>query len=86
MNPSQWLKNDLEEATDAVALGGAGMKYKWATPDVIGVYRSLASQLIKFAAEIVAATRTIRPSVSRIRVRTSTSIMLCKKSGESNVS
>lgn len=52
---AEWLKNDLEEATEAVALGGASFKTKWGTPDVVGVYRPLASQLIKFSPEIVAA-------------------------------
>jgi hypothetical protein len=51
---AQWLKNDIEEATEAVALGGSGLKTKWGTPDVVGVYKPLASQLIKFSAEIVA--------------------------------
>jgi len=35
------------------ALGGAGLKSKWGTPDVVGVYKPLASNLIKFPIEIV---------------------------------
>ena len=59
---AQWLKNDIEEATEAVPLGGAGLKAKWGTPDVVGVYKPLASQLIKFSAEIVAAEIKIDPA------------------------
>jgi len=52
---AEWLKNDLDEATDAAALGGAAMGKKWGTPDVVGVYKPLASNLIKFPIEIVSA-------------------------------
>jgi len=52
---AQWLKNDLDEATTVVPLGGAGLKSKWGTPDVVGVYKPLASNLIKFSLEIVSA-------------------------------
>lgn len=45
---AEWLKNDLDEVTDVAPLGGAGMKTKWGTPDVIGVYKPLAGNLIKF--------------------------------------
>jgi hypothetical protein len=38
-----------------VELGGAGFKSKWATPDVIGVYKPLAKNHIKFDIEIVSA-------------------------------
>ena len=59
---AEYLKNDLEEATDAVPLGGAGMKAKWGTPDVVGVYRPLAAQLIKFSPELVAAEIKLDPA------------------------
>jgi hypothetical protein len=36
---AEWLKNDLDEVTDATALGGAAMGKKWGTPDVVGVYK-----------------------------------------------
>ncbi|MCC6648708.1 MAG: hypothetical protein IT374_24480 [Polyangiaceae bacterium] len=52
---AEWLKNDLDEVTDVVALGGAVLKGKWGTPDVLGVYKPLASNLIKFPLEIVSA-------------------------------
>lgn len=50
---AEWLKNDLDEATVVSALGGAGLKAKWGTPDVVGVYKPLASDLIKFPKEII---------------------------------
>ena len=52
---AEWLKNDLDEVTDSAALGGKGMEQKWGTPDVVGVYKPLASDLIKFPLEIVSA-------------------------------
>lgn len=52
---ADWLKNDLDEVTDAAAMGGAAMGKKWGTPDVVGVYKPLASNLIRFPIEIVSA-------------------------------
>ena len=52
---ASYLQNDLEEATAAVALGGASIKTKWGTPDVVGVYRLLTHDLVKFVPEIVVA-------------------------------
>jgi hypothetical protein len=56
-----WLTNELDEATVAVALGGAGIQKKWGTPDVVGVYKPLASHRIKFDLEIIAAEVKIDP-------------------------
>lgn len=50
---ADYLKGDLEEATEAVALGGSIIRTKWGTPDVLGVYRPRAAQLIKFTPEII---------------------------------
>ncbi len=58
---AQWLRNDLDEVTEVAALGGAGLKSKWGTPDVVGVYKPLASNLIKFPLEIVSAEVKIDP-------------------------
>lgn len=52
---AQYLEKDLDEVTRAAPLGGAGLKSKWGTPDVVGVYRATAADLIKFPLEIVAA-------------------------------
>lgn len=58
---AQWLRNDLDEVTEVAALGGAGLKSKWGTPDVVGIYKPLASNLIKFPIEIVSAEIKIDP-------------------------
>jgi hypothetical protein len=50
-----WLKDDLEEATRAISLGGNGFGGKWGTPDVIGVYEPKATDPVKFSQEIIAA-------------------------------
>ncbi len=39
---AEWLKNDLDEVTDAAALGGASMGKKWGTPDVVGIYTDIS--------------------------------------------
>ena len=57
---AEWLKNDLDEVNLAVSLGGAGLKSKWGTPDVVGIYKPLASNLIKFPIEIVSSEIKIR--------------------------
>jgi hypothetical protein len=41
---AEWLKNDLDEVTKVVALGGAGLKSKWGTPDVVGVLQAACQQ------------------------------------------
>jgi hypothetical protein len=58
---ANWLKDDLEEVTVVASLGGAGLKSKWGTPDVVGTYKPLASNLIKFPIEIVSAEIKIDP-------------------------
>jgi hypothetical protein len=61
---AEWLKTDLDEATEAVALGGAGMRSKWGTPDVVGVFKPLPSNRIKFDLEIVSAEVKTNPNES----------------------
>jgi hypothetical protein len=64
---AQWLKNDLDEVTDSVPLGGTAMGKKWGTPDVIGVYRPVASDIVDFTPEIVSAevkTDPLQPVVA----------------------
>lgn len=63
---AEWLKNDLDEVVEVAPLGGAGLKGKWGTPDVIGVYKPLASQLIKFPVEIVSVEIKIDPSAPTV--------------------
>lgn len=61
---AEWLKKDLDEVTAVSPLGGAGLKTKWGTPDVVGVYKPTASNLIKFALEIVSAEVKTNPKES----------------------
>ncbi len=59
---AEFLKNELDEVTEVAALGGAGLKSKWGTPDVIGVYKPRARDLIKFPIEVVSAEIKIDPT------------------------
>jgi hypothetical protein len=59
---AEWLKIELDEVTDVVGLGGATFRAKWGTPDVLGVYKPLASNLIKFPIEIVSAEVKVNPN------------------------
>ncbi|MCX5676846.1 MAG: hypothetical protein NTX87_17790 [Planctomycetota bacterium] len=58
---ADWLKNDLDEVTEVAPLGGAAMGKKWGTPDVVGVYKPVASDLVKFQPEIISAEIKIDP-------------------------
>lgn len=51
---ADWIKNELEECTKAIALGGSKFKDKWGTPDVLGVRESKKSDILPFPTEIVA--------------------------------
>lgn len=52
---ADWLKNDLEDVTRAIPLGGSRFKDKWGTPDVIGKRDSRPSDIVKPPIEIVSA-------------------------------
>ncbi len=52
---SDWLVNEVEECTKAIALGGSRFRDKWGTPDVIGKRERLRSDIIKAPTEIVSA-------------------------------
>jgi hypothetical protein len=52
---ADWIKNELEECTKAIPLGGNVFRDKWGTPDVIGIRAARASDIIKFSTEIVSA-------------------------------
>ena len=58
---AHWLEN-TEEATVAVAIGGSLLKQKWGTPDVIGVLRPQAQDIIKFESQIISAEIKIDPA------------------------
>lgn len=61
---AEWLKNDLDEATEAVALGGAGLRGKWGTPDVLGTFKPVPSNRVKFDPEILSAEIKTNPNES----------------------
>ena len=52
---ADWLKNEIEDVTHAISLGGNRFKDKWGTPDVIGKKESRRSDVIKGPTEIVSA-------------------------------
>ncbi|MGD1027690.1 hypothetical protein [Candidatus Binatus soli] len=52
---ADWLKNEIEDVTHAIPLGGNVFKDKWNTPDVIGKRESRQSDIIKGTTEIVSA-------------------------------
>jgi len=52
---ANWLKNDIEDCTHAIALGGNAFRDRWGTPDVIGKAESKRSDVIKGPTSIVSA-------------------------------
>jgi hypothetical protein len=58
---ADYLKNDLDEVTLASSLGGSALGKKWATPDVVGVYKPSVKDMIKFGIEIVSAEIKVDP-------------------------
>ncbi len=52
---AEWVKNELEECTRAISLGGNRFRDKWGTPDVIGILQARESDLVKVPTEIIAA-------------------------------
>ena len=52
---ADWLKNDVEDVTTVIPLGGNLFADKWGTPDVIGVRKSAPSDIVRPPIEIVVA-------------------------------
>lgn len=52
---ADWLVNEVEECTKAIALGGHRFRDRWGTPDVIGKREPKRSDIIQGAIEIVSA-------------------------------
>lgn len=52
---ADYLKNELEECTKAIKLGGNKFKDKWGTPDVIGVEKSMPTDTFGHEHIIVSA-------------------------------
>ncbi|MDZ4659726.1 MAG: hypothetical protein SH868_19300 [Bythopirellula sp.] len=61
---ADWLVNEMEECTKAIALGGNRFRDKWGTPDVIGKRESKRSDIIQAPVEIISAE--IKPDVSQL--------------------
>jgi len=61
---ADWLVNETEECTKAIALGGNRFRDKWGTPDVIGKRESKRSDIIQSPVEIVSAE--IKPDVAQL--------------------
>lgn len=57
-----WLIDVAEEVNEAVVLGGSVLRGKWGTPDVIGVLKPRAQDLLKFEPQIVSAEIKIDPT------------------------
>lgn len=55
-----WLVEN-DEANEAEALGGSLLRGKWGTPDIIGVVKARANDIIKFPTQIVTAEVKIDP-------------------------
>jgi len=58
---AQWLCDVEEAVNEAVPLGGSLLKGKWGTPDVIGVRKPRADDMLKFEPQIVSAEIKIDP-------------------------
>jgi len=52
---ADYLVNDLEECTKAIALGGNRFGGKWGTPDVFGILRARESDIVKTPLEVIVA-------------------------------
>jgi hypothetical protein len=52
---AQWLVEDLQECTKAIAVGGAVLRDRFGTPDVVSVYKPSYDDIIQFYVEVVSA-------------------------------
>jgi hypothetical protein len=52
---ADWLVNEVEECSAAIALGGNRFKDKWQTPDVVGKLEPSRSDIVTYETEIVSA-------------------------------
>ncbi|MCW1309972.1 MAG: hypothetical protein QXP04_04750, partial [Candidatus Nanoarchaeia archaeon] len=52
---ADYLVNELEECTKAIALGGNKFQDKWGTPDVFGIYKFSEADPIRPPLEIISA-------------------------------
>jgi len=59
---AEYLVEELEECTKAVAVGGALFKDKWGTPDVVGVRVPRKSDIVQVPTEIISAEIKLEPA------------------------
>lgn len=59
---ADWLADEAEEVNEAAVIGGSLLRGKWGTPDVIGVLKPKAQDLLKFEPQIVSAEIKIDPA------------------------
>lgn len=59
---ADWLVEVAEEVNAAVPIGGSILRGKWGTPDVLGVLKPRAHDLLKFEPQVVAAEIKIDPN------------------------
>jgi hypothetical protein len=52
---ADYLKNELEECTKAIPLGGNRFRDRWGTPDVVGIKKPRPSDIVKPEVTIVSA-------------------------------
>ncbi len=53
---ADWLRDEAEEAVETLSVGGSVFRWKWGTPDVVGVNKHRPSDAVRlFSTEIVAA-------------------------------
>ncbi|MEO0288975.1 MAG: hypothetical protein ABIN00_05015 [candidate division WOR-3 bacterium] len=61
---ADYLVNELEECTKAIALGGNKFQDKWGTPDVFGIYKFSEANPIRPPLEIISAE--IKTDISQL--------------------
>lgn len=59
---ADYLKNELEECTKAIKLGGNKFRDRWGTPDVIGIKKPMPSDIVK--SEIIIVSAEIKTDTS----------------------
>lgn len=52
---AEWLVKELDDCTEAAAVGGCIFKDKWGTPDVIGVKEAKKTDILKFPTQLISA-------------------------------
>jgi len=61
---AEYLKNELEECTKAIPLGGNRFQDRWGTPDVIGTYRIFGIGHVQPPIEFISAE--IKPDINQL--------------------